>query len=91
MAGDPAIPSDAQEETVRGGKADMKVRIHSQLYEHVILSHVLAALNFARASRCYPKLSKSRRARLSLWSGEKKSNLTVAFRDFILGREATLC
>ena len=35
VAGDPAIPSDAQEETVRGGKADMKVRIHSQLYEHV--------------------------------------------------------
>ena len=34
-AGDPANPSDAQEETVRGGKADMKVRIHSQLYEHM--------------------------------------------------------
>ena len=81
----------ASSELSRVGKADVKVRVHSQLYEHVILSHVLAALNFARASRCYPKLSKSRRARLSLWSGEKKSNLTVAFRDFILGREATLC
>ena len=35
VAGDPAIPSDDQEETVRGGKVDVKVRIHSQLYEHM--------------------------------------------------------
>ena len=34
-AGDPANPSDAQEETVMGGKADVKVRIHSQPYEHM--------------------------------------------------------
>ena len=57
----------------------------------MILSHVLAALNLARASRCYPKLSKSRRARLSLCSGAKKSTLPVAFKDFILDRKAMLC
>ena len=38
-ADDPAIRSDAEKETVRGGKADLNARIHSQPYEHVILSH----------------------------------------------------
>ena len=34
-AGDPTIRIDAEQETVRGGKAEVKARIHAQPYEHV--------------------------------------------------------
>ncbi len=61
------------------------------VFRHVILSHVLADLNFASTGRCYPELSKLRLARLSLWSGAKMGTLFVAFEDFIFRREAALC